>query len=288
MKKWKYVFVLLLFTVFIPKVYAFTYDLDATVNSTSVKHGEVKEIKVSFKEVVGVSDGFGACTIKLELDSNISLNGNVKALNGWTVMPGDIYSFDTGEGFVSNSEMFIIPVKVNGAGGVKLTNIMCSDGNTKESVSDKTINFTITQNVVDNDEKVQDNEIEDSDVVVDVYSTNLVNITLSEGVIDFDPEVTEYSITVSDFESLQVSVEPESDSSSFLIDKDDSNGEKSISIMVVALDESSKTYTIYVTEEDVTSGDDELEKNNFVPIFIGIICVLVLINIFRIVKKLKK
>lgn len=287
MKKWKYIFVLLLFTVFVPKVYAFTYDLEATVDSTSVKEGSVKEIKVSFKEVEGVLDGFGACSMNIELDSNISLNGNVKGLNGWTVMPGEVYSFDTSEAFVSNSEMFTIPVKVNNAGSVRLTNIMCSDGNTKESISDKTINFTISQND-DNNEEVPNDDVDQPDVEIDPNSTNLANITLSEGTIEFDPEITEYNITVSDFENLQVSVETESDTSSYIIDKNDVEGNKSISIMVVALDETSKIYTIYVTEDDTANEDDGSQKNNYVPIFIGIICVLVFINIFRIVRNKKK
>lgn len=290
MKKMKCLLILMLFTVFVPKVYAFTYDFDTEVNSTSVKKGSVNEITVSLKFVTGVVDGFGACSMNIELDSNLSLDRKVKALNGWTVMPGDIYSFDTSDSFVSDSEMFLIPVKVNANGRVKITNIMCSDGVTKESISDKVISFTVVESSDSDseDEENVDTDKEEDNGKIDSNSTNLSSITLSEGTIDFDPSKTEYNIKVKDFSKLEVLVETESEDSSFFIHKNDTDGQKSVTIMVVSLDENKKTYTIYVTEENSDGADSNSVKNNYVPIFIGIIVLLVLINLFRIVKKGKK
>lgn len=290
MKKFRFISVLLLFTVFIPKVYAFTYDLETTAGVSMVAKGTVKQIKVSLKEVQGVVDGFGACTVKISFDEGLSLNGNVKASNGWTVLPGNIYSFDTSESFVSNAEMFVIPVKINNAGSVKLTNIECSDGETKEAISDKIISFTVSEK---NSENSSENVSENDDIVVeeDALSTNISEIILSEGDIDFDPDVTEYTVTVSDFEKLDVSVVLESSSSSYDIKKNIDGEDKNIIIKVVSIDESSKVYTIKVLEEGALNKDSDISSgnnNDYVPIFIGIICILVLVNIFRIVRNRKK
>ena len=80
MKKINYLFLLLLLVVFAPKVYAFTYDLDMVVDNTIVSEGTVKNIKVKLKNVQGVSDGFGACSLAIKFDDGIVLNGNVTSV----------------------------------------------------------------------------------------------------------------------------------------------------------------------------------------------------------------
>lgn len=277
--------------MFIPEVYAFTYDLDTSVNTTSVIEGTVKEIKVNLKNVQGVSGGFGACSMKIELDSNILLNGDIRSGNGWTLMPGDIYAIETSSSFVSNSEMLVIPVKISDAGSVRLTNIECSDGETMETIADKTISFTIkedantaTKNDTTNNTDVDINN-DDKDSDNGYSSTDLIDIILNEGTIDFDPAVTEYTIKVSDFDALNVTPVLADKSSIYILDDNViQNGKQSILITVQAQDGSTKAYVIYVDEEIV----EEKDNNKYVPIFIGIICILVLINVVRIIKNLKK
>ena len=53
---------------------------------------------------------------------------------------------------------------------------------------------------------------------------------------------------------------------------------KEIIISVVAEDGTNKIYTLFV-KDNIPSDIEEENNNNYVPIFIGIICVLILINI---------
>ena len=302
MKRIKYICMLLLCFVFIPKVYAFTYDIETYVENTLVESGSVEEIQVVLKDVQGVSGGFGACSMNIEFDGEVSLNGEVRASDGWDISFENNYSFDTSESFIINSKIFDMKVKIDNVGTIKFTNITCSDGKTNESISDKVLNFNILENV-DISNMIEEDERNKEDIKneLDTSSTNISSIEFSEGAIDFDPEITEYTITVRDFDNLQVSVELESKSSSYTMGKTVVEDDKIIIISVTASDDTNKTYTIYVNESDSLGEEDSDaslngedndgslgEKNNFVLIFIVIICILVLINVFRIVRKLKK
>lgn len=278
MKKFNYIYTLILFAVFIPKVYAFTYEVSVDTGATSVPVGTVKDVKVSLKNVKDTTDGIAACSMNILFDENISLVTGVKASNGWTITFGNVYMFDTGNFVLSESEMFTFSVKVNGNGNVKLTNIECSDGNTKVSLGDKSINFNVQQV----------NNSGDGDTVLDTSNSDLISIDLSEGTIDFDSAITEYWVSVTDFDKFEVYPVMSDGAASLLTEKN--ADEKSVVITVTAVDGTSKIYTIYTTDaidaDNPSSGDKD--NNNYIPIFIAIICVLVLINIFRIVKNRKK
>lgn len=308
MKKIKYLYFILLFTLFIPKVYAFTYELQTSVDNTLVSAGTVKEIKVSLNNIQGTDDGIMSCSLNIQFDSNILLDSQVRTLESWTMTTGKMYLFDTGNAVMNNSSMFIIPVKVNGVGAVKLVDIVCSDGNTNASVNDKTINFTILTNNEENNNQGsgtnnnnnngsnnnQENSTDDADnsgdVVIDGSNCDLTNITLSEGTIQFDSSVTEYSIKVSSIDNLEVTPVLADSSASYTVERNISEDGSSFVITVNSMDGNSKVYTLYVTE-DASANDtqnDNKKGNNYTPIFIGIICVLVLVNILRIIKSKKK
>ena len=222
MKRINIIFVLLLFLIFNTKVYAFSYDFEAKVDSTEVVQGETKEIVVNLISVTGFDGTLGACLVNIKLDSAIVMNGDIKAYDGWIMTPGNgLYTFETTDNFKNNSGIFKIPVKVNGAGTVNITNIECSDGETKVSVADKKVTFNIKNNnpSSNNDNNSSSNnmplpEDDGGDILINV-SPNLKNIILSEGSIDFDPYITEYKVLIKDFDKLDVSIELESSSSSY-------------------------------------------------------------------------
>lgn len=295
MNKIKYLCALLLFSAFIPRVYAFTYNIGTSVDTTSVTKGTAKSIKVILKDVQGVVGSLGACSMNVEFTGGVSLNGDVKSSNGWSLMSGDFYTLDTSNSFVSNSEMFVIPVKINDAGSVRLTNIKCSDGETNVTTSDKEVRFTIlTNNNTNNNNSVNENknnkpskDDDVGDVIIDTDNCNLVDIELSEGEIDFDPDVTEYNIVVSDFDVLEVQPVLGGSAASYTVDKNIIGEEKTVVIVVTAENGESKTYTIYVNEVGNTSNGND-KKHDYTFVFVGIICILILINIYRIVKNKKK
>ena len=294
MKKIKFIYVLLLFTVFIPKVYAFTYDVSTSIDSTSVKSGTVKEIKVSLSNVQGTSDGIASCSLNVTFDSSILLNSKIRTLSGWTMTTGKFYLFDTGSAVTDSSEMFVIPVKVNGAGSVKLVDIVCSDGVTEVIGTNKEVRFTISDNTSENNNNQNNNNKDsndDGDVEVgDSSNCDLANIELSEGTIEFDPNVTEYSVKVDNIDDLEINPIIANNRASMFVDRNiNEDGSNSFVITVNAPDGSSKVYTIYVeSAKGTTDNSDDKSGFNFTPIFIGIICVLVLINVIRIIISSRK
>ena len=288
--KRKYLCILLLFVIFMPRVYAFTYEMDMSVDKTNVSVGTTKEIKVSLKNIQGTDDGIGYCSMNIDFDNNIVLNTDVRTLGSWSKSVGDIYAFDTLDFATSDTALFVIPVKVNGEGSVKLSNIVCSDGHTNSTVGDKNISFTIV-NPSNNTSGNGNSKPTEKDEDVKSSNCDLSNIILSEGTIEFDSSVTEYYVKVTDLDNFRLTAELADDLSSYMVDRNITEDGESYVITVTAQDGSNKIYTVYLEDinEDNDNVDDKKEKNNtYIPIFIGIIGVLILINIFRIIKNKKK
>lgn len=300
MKKVNYLFIILGFCLFIPKVYAFTYDFNTSVNNTSVKSGTATEIKVSLNNVQGTSMGIAICSVDISLDDSIVLNSDIRTLNSWTMTRGDFYLFDTGNSVFNSSDMFVIPVKVNGNGSVKLRSIECSDGETIESIGDKSINFTVysdtgnnqnnnlnnNSNQNNNGQGNSSNNNNSNNNVVKDSNCDLVSVSINgKEVADFDSSVTEYMVKIDRFDELVVEPLLASDKASFTINKSDDNSR--VSINTLAEDGSSKTYTILI-EQNEEIDDKQNNKNYYTLIFIIVICVLVVLNVFRIIKNKKK
>lgn len=272
MRKFNLIFTLLVFTFMMPKVYAFTYELETVVPSVEVGEGSETEIKVSLKNISGTDLGIASCSLRMEFDETVVLNPKVRSLGNWTLTKGELYLFDTGDVAIDKSEMFIIPLKVNGNGSVRISDIECSDGETIAKSENVSVNFKINK---------------DADKETEIKSSNcdLAGITLNSGSIDFDPDVTSYELEVADFESLQVEALLADNRATYEIMKTDN---KEIIINVLAVDGSSKKYLISVKETNENKTTNKGSNNKYVPIFIGIIAVLILINIFRIVKNRSK
>lgn len=271
MKKMNYVFGLLAFVIMIPKVYAFTYEVEAVAPGKSYASGSETEIKVNLKNVKETELGIASCSLKLDYDDTIVLNPRVRTLGNWTLTKGEVYLFDTGDFAVDESALMVIPVKVLGSGSVVLSNIECSDGETLQKVEDVRVDFA-----TDTNSKPQN----------DVKSSNcdLSNILLNEGTIAFDSNITEYEVAVSNFDNLVVEAVLAHPKATYEINRTE---DKKINIRVVAEDGSSKSYTI-VVKEAVANPIEKKNNNQYVPIFIAIIAVLIAINVFRIVRNRSK
>lgn len=296
MKKYCNLFILL-FALFIPKVYAFTYDIGTNVENTSNDDKTLYEIKVSLKDVVGSDYGIGSCNLNILFHGDVKLESSVRSLESWTLTTGKFYLLDTGNPVKKSSDMLIIPVKVTGVGNVELSDIECFDDMTSVVIDNKIINLKYEEEVIDkpngnsnssnnNHSGNNSNNDNSNDGENDIKNSNadLSDIILSDGNIVFDSSITEYYIDVTDFDSL--TIEPVSVSSDVVINIDKGDGK--VVINVEAEDGTEKIYTIFVNENlnhDTLTEDDS--NNKYIPIFIGIIVILVLINIFRIINNKK-
>ena len=291
MNKIKLMFFGLLFMLFAPSVYALSYDMDMSVNNTSVKVGSTKEIKVLLKNIQGTSDGIFVCTLNVLSSDNITI-GKVRSLNDWTLTIGDMYLFDTGNPVLKDTGMFVIPVKVNGEGYVEIKNIMCSDSVEEVGIDNKKINFSIKKETesAGNNKPNTDNKPTTEEVKDEKSSNcNIASLELSDGTIDFDPNITEYSISVDDFDKLKINLTLESNLATYIINRNNYGDKKNVVITVSAEDNSQKKYTIFVEEKTTNIlVEKKPENKNYTIIFIVIIGILLLLNIYRLVRKKNK
>lgn len=298
MKKKIYLFVLLVM-LFVPKVYAFSYELGTELVIKSSGDNSLQDIRVSLKDVQGSDYGIASCTLNIKFSGDVNLNKEVRSLGSWTLTKGKFYLLDTGVGIKKNSDLLIIPVKVSGKGNVNIVDIECFDDQSSKKIKDKVINLTYSKNSNDVDNNNTSNNLNNNnnnnnmssdsgnnEVNVKDSNCDLSDIILSDGNINFDSSVTEYYIDVDNLDDLVVTPKLVSSKAEFTIIKDDSK----ILIDVIAEDGSKKAYTIFVdnnVENDTVSDEKinkkEESKNDYTFIFIGIICVLVIINIVRIV-----
>jgi len=148
----------------------------------------------------------------------------------------------------------------------------------------ETFATTTIDNTAVND--TNDDEIGD-DISIGDVDCEVTDLMFNEGTINFNPDVMEYTLNVSDFSNLSViPVCGTLEAASYTVEKNVLDDNKTVVVTINASDESFKTYTINVTE-NVEQNDInvvEEDNNNYTLIFISIICILVLINIYRIVK----
>jgi len=274
MKKNILLFVFLIW-LFMPRIYALSYDFDLSIINDSSKN-QLQDIRVSLKNVKDSDFGVASCTFNITFSENVILNNAVRSLGSWTLTKGNFYLLDTGNGVKSNSDLLIIPVKVNGNGKVEVVDIECSDDRVSKKIENKSIDLKYSKPSVSSDNNSNNNIIKDS-------NCDLNNILLSEGNIDFDSSITEYYVDVEDADNLIVTPELVSDKAKFTV----YNKENEIVIDVVAEDGSKKIYTIFVNndmneEEDIVVNSSE-DKKSYDYVFVLIIGILLIINVVRIV-----
>lgn len=290
----------IVFGLFMPKVYALSYDINLKSSSSlNLDKGSSSEVIMKLENINAGDSGISICIFDIKTTGGVVLNSNVRSLGSWSVTAGTHYMADTFEEIKTSSDVIAIPVKVNGDGSLIVSNITCSSEYEEKTTQDKTISFTVKKdNIIVNDDKVnqdkEDNNIggnttEEDTSHEEVKSSNcdLSNILISDGRIDFDSNILEYSVDVTDIESLTVTpVLADNKASYDIIDGDIIDNKKTIKIIVKAENEITKTYTLYVSKKLVEdSVDSNKNSMNYKIIFIGLITLLIIINLIRIIKK---
>ena len=275
MKFIKYIFIFAIFIMFSPKVYADGITVTAKANNTVVEAGSEVVINVNLKSDELIAE----CLFDFESNNNIQYI-SMKAMNQWTLLEGTKGTSLSNGNISTNTlsaglNILELKYKVNKSGRVKT--LECVSINENEySHQDVIIDFSIKQENIPSNEDEHSGNVENNN---DVKSP-LVGIVLSEGDIDFVPNVYEYNVTVTNFDDLEVTLNLNESNISYSIVKDEF--EKKVNITLVDNEGNTTNYVINVTEiEEPKEEPQEKEKFNFIPIFIGIICLLVLVNIFR-------
>ena len=75
--------------------------------------------------------------------------------NGWNITSGNILIMDSSNSITSSGTIATIKATVNSAGSITISNIMCSDGENEYNAGSKTINFTIKEEVQNNNTNTQ-------------------------------------------------------------------------------------------------------------------------------------
>jgi hypothetical protein len=272
--------------LFTPCVYASDITVSAKANNNLVEVGSEIIITLNLKSDEIIAE----CLFDVKSDDSIKYI-SMKELNNWSSMNGDngilLSNSNISTNTLSNGlNILELKYKVNNSGRVVIKTMECVSVN--ENVYDyKDINvdFSIKQ--------VTPPKEEDNSIGVEPNKNGkIVDVILSEGKIDFDSNVYEYNITVSNYDNLEADVKIEGNIVSYSIQKEETDNEKKIIISAENGNGKKTEYIINVLEEENTLEEEPekpvKEKFNFVPIFIGIICLLVVVNIVRIVLNKKK
>ena len=142
MKKFFIAIICLIFLATL-RVNAASFSMNLSGN-TSVKVGEEVNVNISLNSISGISNGLNACSATLT-SSGISINSVIG--NGWGVEYGNTLIMDSSNRLTSSATIATIKATVNNAGSITISNIMCSDGENEYSDENKTINFTIKEEV---------------------------------------------------------------------------------------------------------------------------------------------
>lgn len=304
MKKIRYLFLLVLFTLFLPSVDALSYDISTSLSKIDNNR---YDIRLSFDDVSDTDYGIGACIFNVSVSDGIKLNGEMRTVGSWNIDGTNMFLVESAKPALTKTEFLIIPVKVDNSGKVTISNIKCSDDMEEVQINDKTVDIVYKVdnsnnfnnnvgnnniggntpnknnsnsnngvNTPNNNSDTTDNNEKD-DVLVKDSNCDLKDIILSEGEIDFESSIVEYEVSVNSIERLQVTPVLASEKSEFVIDREADK----VVIKVTAEDGTVKNYTIYLEETLVKKENN----NKYIPIFIGITCLLVLINIIRVGRK---
>ena len=291
----KYLFIISLFIFLMPNVYASSIEVTAKANNTNVSTGQEVIINVNLK----ADEIIAECLFNFETDNGINYISS-NALDGWSLINGEKGTLLSNNNVSSNMLMtgkniLELKYKVNNAGKVVIKTIECVSmkENVYDSEEDIVINFSIKENDVTLKPPSSNENDDFPGTEGEVNKTGkLKNIILSEGNIDFREDVYEYNVIVKDFKRLEVSLDMDG-IVTYTMNKEIVDNNNRVVIAVLGDNGDTTNYIINVTEindaeEEQIGSLDEEKKTNFVPMFLGIIGLLVLLNIYRIIKKIKK
>ena len=298
------------FSLFLPHVYATSFDISLYADKTvDIVPGTNTDVVVSLTNVKDTDIGISACMFSIKVSDGITISSNVRSLGSWSYTPGNVSIVDTFDAVKSSSDIIVIPVKIDKNGSLTISNITCSTEDTDDIVTDnKTISFSV-KTINDNSQipnnngssnntgsnntgNNSDNSIEQSNKLSS--DCDLIGILVNDKNIDFDTNILEYSVYVPSLVEFVIKPTLSSDKASYdVLTEEIDDTRKKIIIRVTAENKMEKRYTLFLTnimneDENVNDTDNKTKKFDYKFIFIGIILVLVLINILRIVMKKKK
>lgn len=287
------------FSLFIPKVYAFSYDFTLRASAThNIAVGGSSEVIVTLDNIKIDNFGISVCIFDIETTGGIKISSNIRSFGSWSVTPGAHYMVDTFEEVKTKSDLISIPITVNSNGTLSVTNITCSTEEDEAVTSNKTLSFSVksTDNgslagnnngTTDKDDNFSSNEGNDNESVKS-SDCDLSDILINDAVFQFDPNILEYSLSVENIKNFTVTPILSSDKANYVIGElDVTDKSKTIKILVTAENGMTKTYTLYIDEKINNSTAIKEKKVNYKIIFIVLIVLLVFINIFRIIRKKK-
>lgn len=288
MKRIKFLLILALFVIFTPDVYAATFSVSASANQTLVLENTEVYININLTSNEVISE----CLFQTESDNNLSFVSS-KGLNNWSVEYGDNGILASNNEFYDNNlenglNILELKYKVKKMSKLTIKTVECvSVSENVYEYEDLNIDFTVKENTSNDGNNSPSPEVNPG--VTPNEDGKLVGIILSEGKINFSADVYEYTVTVSDFDNLEVTLDTVGSFEFTSIDKEETGIEKRIVITLKDKDNATTNYIINVLELEVDNTSEEVKDNNkYVPIFIGIICLLIILNVFRIINKNKK
>jgi len=309
---------ILVFGMFLPHVYASSFEVKLRADKTSgVVVGTTSEVIMSLDNIKVDDSGISACLFDIKTSGGVSINSSIRSFGSWSYTPGTHNMVDTFDSIKGSSDVIAIPVKIDGNGNLTISNITCST-ETEDDVetADKMLTFTVLEansssssnnssgnsGSNNNNNNNTGNNNSGSNSNLDQGSSNLssdcdlTGIEVNGSSLNFDPNTLEYVAYVPDLISFVITPFASSDKATFDISEEEINSSrKKVMIKVTAENGMTKNYTLYLTnvlDEVVDKNEDSNSVNgnsfDYKFIFIGLIVLLVLVNIFRIVMKKKK
>jgi len=164
--------------------------------NTNVKVGEEVNVSISLNNISDIPNGLNACQASLT-SSGLSINSI--SGNGWNVTSGNILIMDSSNSITSSGTIATIKAIVNSAGSITISNIMCSDGENEYNAGSKTINFTIKEEVQNNNPNTQSTtkRVETPKTTTVPKKSSLLKNLIIDGIeFEFNKNTYEYTIEV--------------------------------------------------------------------------------------------
>lgn len=235
-----YKIVLILLVFYCTSIKAASYGMYLKSSNTTVFKGSTVTINVSLRNIKDIKSGLNVC------QANISSSGvsilSISGSNGWNVTNGGVLILDSPNFIKSSGNIATIKVKVNNAGKVTLSNVVCSDGEKEYSAENVSISFKIKTST-NNSNKTNSK------------SSLLKSISVDEVKIDFDKNKFEYNLEVDNIiNKINLKYEPEdSDAKVVKNGKDELTVGKNTIELVVTNGNSSSKYKININRKDIVT-----------------------------------
>lgn len=235
-----YKIVLILLVFYCTSIKAASYRMYLRSSNTTVFKGSTVTINVSLGNIKDIKSGLNVC------QANISSSGvsilSISGSNGWNVTNGGVLILDSPNFIKSSGNIATIKVKVNNAGKVTLSNVVCSDGEKEYSAENASISFKIKTST-NNSNKTNSK------------SSLLKSISADEVKIDFDKNKFEYNLEVDNIiNKINLKYEPEdSDAKVVKNGKDELTVGKNTIELVVTNGNSSSKYKININRKDIVT-----------------------------------